>query len=129
MISRCQRLELSPLAGAEVEAALINRWDIDSQKAELLAKLSHGRLAAFDDSLLQQRSEKIQRLLDIIDADYEERFTYAAELAAQFSRRRGSVQLVLDLWLDFWRDLLLVKVGCSETITAVDLEATLVEMA
>jgi len=134
VVSRCQRLELSPLSVTEVEAALINRWDVDSQKAELLAKLSHGRLGwalsvAFDDSLLQQRSEKIQRLLDIIDADYEERFTYAAELAAQFSQRKESVQLVLDLWLDFWRDLLLVKVGCSEIITDVDLEATLVEMA
>ncbi|MFC1897625.1 ATP-binding protein [Chloroflexota bacterium] len=134
VISRCQRLELSPLAVTEVETALINLLDIDSRKAELLAKLSHGRLgwalsAALDNNLLQQRSEKIQRLLDIIDADYEERFTYAAELAAQFSQRRASVQEILDLWLDFWRDLLLVKVGCSEAITDVDLEATLVEMA
>ncbi|MFC1906406.1 ATP-binding protein [Chloroflexota bacterium] len=133
VISRCQRLELSPLAVTEVETTLINHWGIDPQKAELLAKLSHGRLgwslsAALDDSLLQQRSEKIQRLLDIIDADYEERFTYAAELAAQFSQRREAVQELLNMWLDFWRDLLLIKVGCNEAITNVDLEATLVEM-
>ncbi|GAI54175.1 unnamed protein product, partial [marine sediment metagenome] len=71
----------------------------------------------------------IERLLNITNADCEERFTYATELVAQFSRRKGAVQEVLDLWLDFWRDLLLVKVGCSEAITDVDLEATLVEMA
>ncbi|GAI56687.1 unnamed protein product, partial [marine sediment metagenome] len=56
-----------------------------------------------------------------------ERFTYAAELAAQFSQRRGSVQEVLDLWLDWWRDLLLVKVGCNEAITNVDFEAPLID--
>jgi len=134
VISRCQRLELSPPAVTEVEAALISRWDIEPQRAKLLARLSHGRLgwalsAALDDSLLQQRAEVRQRLLDTVNADYEECFTYAAELAAQFSQRRGSVQEVLALWLDWWRDLLLVKVGCNEAITNVDLETTLIDSA
>ena len=134
VISRCQRLELPPLAVSEVEAALNSRWGIESQKAKLLARLSHGCLgwalsATLDGGLLQQRADRIERLLDITNADCEERFTYATELVAQFSRRKGSVQEVLDLWLDFWRDLLLIKVGCSEAITDVDLEATLVEMA
>ncbi|GAI56728.1 unnamed protein product, partial [marine sediment metagenome] len=57
--------------------------------------------------------EKIDRLLDIINADYEERFAYANQLAAQFAQNRGLVQEVLDLWLDWWRDLLLAKIGCS----------------
>ncbi len=134
VISRCQRLELSPPAVTEVEAALISRWDIEPQRAKFLARLSHGRLgwalsAALDDSLLQQRAEVRQRLLDIINADYEERFTYATELAAQFSQRRESVQEVLDLWRDWWRDLLLVKVGGNEAITNVDLEAPLIDSA
>ncbi|GAI16041.1 unnamed protein product [marine sediment metagenome] len=33
------------------------------------------------------------------------------------------------MWLDWWRDLLLVKVGCNEAITNVDLEATLIDSA
>ena len=134
VISRCQRLELPPLAVTEVEVALNSGWDIEPQRAKLLARLSHGCLgwalsAALDDSLLQQRAEGRQRLLDIINADYEESFAYAAELAAQFSQRRRSVQEVLDLWLEWWRDLLLVKVGCKEAITNVDLEATLIDRA
>ncbi len=134
VISRCQRLELFPPSVTEVETALISRWDIEPQKAKLLARLSHSCLgwalsAALDDSLLQQRAERRQRLLDIAKADYEESFAYAAELAAQFSQRRESVQEILDLWLDWWRDLLLVKVGCNEAITNVDLEATLIDGA
>jgi len=134
VVSRCQRLELSPLPAAEVEAALNSRWGIESPKAKLLSRLSHGCLgwalsAAFDDGLLQQRAEKMDRLLDILHADYEERFAYATQLAAQFTQDRRSVQEVLDLWLDYWRDLLLVKIGCSDIITNVNRLAMLVEMA
>ncbi len=132
VISRCQRLELLPLAAGEVEATL-NQRGVEPQKAKLLARLSRGCLgwalsAAFDDGLLQLRVERMDRLRDIINADYEERFDYAAQLATQFSQNRGLVQEVLDLWLDWWRDLMLVKVGCSDTITNADLEARLVEM-
>jgi DNA polymerase-3 subunit delta' len=35
---------------------------------------------------------------------------------------------VLDLWLDWWRDLLLVKLGATDTITNVDHEAELADM-
>jgi len=134
VISRCQRLEIPPPSVTEMETALNSRWGIEPQKAKLLARLSHGCLgwalsAAFDDSLLQQRAEKRQRLLDIANADYEESFAYAAELAAQFSQRRELVQEILALWLNWWRDLLLVKVSCNEAITNVDLEATLIDGA
>ncbi len=134
VVSRCQRLELLPLAANEVETALNSRGDIEPQRARLLARLSCGCLdwaisAASDSSLLDLRAERIDRLLDIISSDYEERFTYAAQLATQFSQSRGLVQEILDLWLDWWRDLLLVKVGCSDTITNVDRLATLNEIA
>ncbi len=134
VVSRCQRLELPPLAAGEIEAALESRWGVESSKAELTARLCHGCLgwavsAASDDRLLELRDERMNILLDIINADYEERFTYAAKLATQFSQSRGLVQEVLDLWLDYWRDLLLVKVGCSDIITNIDQLATLVEMA
>jgi len=134
VVSRCQRLELPPLAATEVEAALNSGWGIEPQKAKLLARLSHGCLgwaisAAYDDGLLQQRAQQLDRLLDIINADYEERFAYAAQLAAQFSQNRGWVQGILDLWLDWWRDLLLVKVDCNDAIINIDRSATLIEKA
>ena len=134
VISRCQRLELLPLAATEIETLLNTHWDIDPQKTRLLARLSRGCLgwalsADHDDSLLQRRTERIDRLVDIIRADYEERFAYTAQLTAQSSQNRELVPVILDLWLDFWRDLLLVKTGCSEVITNVDQLATLTEIA
>ena len=134
VVSRCQRLQLRPLATSEVEAALNSGWGVEPQKANLPARLCHGCLgwaisAATDNDLLQQRAERIGKLLNIISADYEERFAYVAQLAAQFSQSRELVEEILDLWLDWWRDLLLVKVGCSEATTNIDLEATLVDLA
>jgi len=134
VISRCQRLELPPLAATEVEAALKSRWGLEPQKARLLARLCHGCLgwalsAAFDGGLLQQRAERMDRLLSTIEADCEERFAYATQLAAQFSQNRRLVQEILDLWLDYWRDLLLIKAGCDDAITNADMLATLVDQA
>ena len=134
VISRCQRLELPPLAAAEIEAALNSRGGVEPEKARFLARLSHGCLgwalsATGDSGVLQQRAERMDRLLGVIDADCEERFAYAAQLAAQFGQNRRPVQEVLDLWLDYWRDLLLIKIGCDEAITNADMLATLVEQA
>jgi len=50
-------------------------------------------------------------------------------MAGQFSQNRGAVYEILDLWLDYWRDLMLVKVGCHDMITNIDRKDELAEMA
>ena len=134
VVSRCQRLELHPLPISQVESVLNERRSLEQPKAELLARLCHGCLgwalsAADDDSLLQRRAQLIDRLLDTVDGGYEQRFDYATQLAAQFSQSRSSVQEVLALWLDWWRDLLLVKLGRHDTVTNIDQESTLVDLS
>jgi len=118
----------------KVEAALGSHWGIEPQKAKLLARLCHGCLgwavsAVSDAGMLQQRADRIERLLAMVEADYEERFAYVAEMATQFSRNRESVYEVLDLWLDWWRDLLLIKADNGDSIANVDFLATLAEIA
>ena len=68
-------------------------------------------------------------MLGILTGDYEERFDYAAQLAVQFGQSRGLVREIFDLWLDWWRDLLLVKLGSGGAITNIDFETMLVDMA
>lgn len=134
VVSRCQRLELRPLPTAQVTAALNERRSLEQAKSELLSRLCHGRLGwaltvADDESLLERRDQLLEKLLEVIRGDNEARFDYAAQLAAQFGKNRAAVHEVLDLWLDWWRDLLLVKLGSTDTITNVDHEAELAEMA
>jgi DNA polymerase-3 subunit delta' len=121
------------MSTAGVEAALEERGT-EPKRAALLARLSHGCpgwaiTIEADDSLLQKRHEELEKILGIIRADGEERFAYAAQLAAQFSQNRASVYGMIDLWLDYWRDLMLVKLGCHDIISNIDRSAGLVEMA
>jgi DNA polymerase-3 subunit delta' len=134
VVSRCQQLELPPLPASEVEDVLSQRWGVEGQRAGLLARLSHGCLgwailAASDESLLKLRAERLDGLLDVIDGDYGVRFDYVTRLVGWFGQRRGMVQEILDLWLEWWRDLLLVKLGSSGAITNVDHQSKLVDMA
>lgn len=134
VVSRCQRLDLFPLSAGKIEAALNRDWGIEPERAGVLARLCHGCLgwaisASREDSLLQQRGERLEKLIEIITSDYEQRFAYAAQLATQFGQNRGLVQEVLDLWLDYWRDLLLARVDCIDAISNIDLKTTLVDMA
>lgn len=134
VVSRCQRVELRPLAVGEVEAALVRNWDVEPAKAKLLARLSHGCLgwavaAALDGGLLRQRAERLDELLDVIDADYDERFAGAAQWATQFAQSRDAIRERLDLWLDWWRDLLLVKAGASDNVVNIDRLDTLISLA
>jgi DNA polymerase-3 subunit delta' len=134
VVSRCQKLELPPMPAAEVEAVLSQRWGVEQQRAGLLARLCHGCLgwavsAASDERLLELHAERLEGLLSIISGDYEVRFNYVTQLVAWFGQSRGLVQEVLDLWLEWWRDLLLVKLGSSSGVTNIDHQPALVDMA
>jgi DNA polymerase-3 subunit delta' len=89
VVSRCQRLEFHPLPAPGVEAALSQRG-IEPAEAKLLSRLCRGGIgwaisATLDGGMLQRRAEQMDRLMDLADGDYEERFAYAFQLAGQFS--------------------------------------------
>ena len=130
IVSRCQKVELFPLPASVIERALIKHWQVDSEKAGLLNRLCRGSIgwavsAAHDESLVQERSQKLDELVSLNDASLEQRFAFAARLAAQFSKNRDSVEDMLELWLGWWRDVILTKEGCIEFITNIDKEAVL----
>ena len=130
IISRCQKIELPPIPTDTIEQALIERWSTAPEKARILARICHGGIgwaisALGDDSLPRERAQKLERLIGLSDASIGERFDYAAKLAAEFNRDRDSVRAELELWRDWWRDLLLIKGGCAELIANVDREAML----
>ena len=117
IVSRCQVLSLRPLSTATVKEALISRWDADPTQADLLARLSGGRLgwavrALEDESLLARRNEHLDNLASMMSKGRVERLAYAADL----SRDPALVKEVLALWLAWWRDVLLLASGSHVTI-------------
>jgi len=134
IISRCQRLELKPVPSERVQEILISSYDVDANKAKLLTQLCQGRLgwalsALANDDILEQRSQRIVKLFSLLPAGLEQRFAYAQELASQLSQNRRVGAEIIEIWLDWWRDLMLIKGGCREAIINADYERTLEEQA
>jgi DNA polymerase-3 subunit delta' len=134
VVSRCQRIELQPMPLAEEAQALVEKKNMNAEQARLLAGLSHGCIgwaltAADDQKILEKRNEELDQIIGMIRGDYEERFAYVGKLAAGFSQNRRLVYDVLDRWLDYWRDLMLIKLDCPDMITNSDRKEALMKMA
>ncbi|HEY4688014.1 MAG TPA: DNA polymerase III subunit delta', partial [Anaerolineae bacterium] len=121
IVSRCQVIGLRPLTAEQVRQALIERWRVDPQRAELLARLSGGRLgwavgAAADETILQQRTARLDDLQRLLAASRVERFAYVEWL----TRNAADVREAIDTWRTWWRDVLLAASGSGVEITNVD---------
>jgi DNA polymerase-3 subunit delta' len=130
IVSRCQHVPLRPLPVGLVEEALIQRWDATPEKAGLLAHLSSGRLGwavrtLEDDDALERRAERLDDLGELVDASVVKRFKYAEKLA----RNPIATQQTLDLWIGWWRDVVLVASKAETTVTNLDRQEELGEYA
>ena len=132
--SRCRRLELRPMPWTELAKELAEAHDIAQGEAELLARLSGGRpgwvLSAIGDpSIMEERNQEVGRAARLTGATLEEKFGYASELASSHYRSRETASGVLNLWLRWWRDLLLVKEGAEDFVHNLDRIEALKETA
>jgi DNA polymerase-3 subunit delta' len=130
IVSRCQRVELFPLPASVIEKALVAHCQVAPEKARLLSRLCRGGIgwavsALRDESLIEAHSQNLDRLLELTDASLQQRFSFAASLASQYSKSRSAVEETLNLWLEWWRDVLLVKEDCIQFVTNIDRETGL----
>jgi DNA polymerase-3 subunit delta' len=130
VISRCHRLELRPVPARQLEQTLMEREGMEAELAKRLAHLAAGcpGLALSNEarkSLLDERPQRLAELSSLDRAGNMERFAFAGRLAEQFSKRRAWVDAELRLWLSWWRDLLLTKVGLKDSVVNIDLETEL----
>lgn len=121
IVSRCQHIPLRPVPIRRVEKALVERWEATPQQAELLAHLSSGRLGwavrkLEDGEALARRDEHLDDLNRLMRASVVKRFDYAKELA----RDPVATRETLDLWISWWRDVLLVASKTDAALTNMD---------
>jgi DNA polymerase-3 subunit delta' len=121
--SRCQIIELRPLAPDVIAHALMTTWQAAPEQANLLARLANGRLGWAVQQLAEpenqhERLTQIQTLWQMLAANRIERLALAEQLAGN----RDSQQLfgLLETWLSWWRDLLLAQAGCADQCTNID---------
>jgi DNA polymerase-3 subunit delta' len=130
ILSRCQKLELRPIAISAIERALIERYGTKPEDAHVLARLSSGCMGwaaqtSANIDAVSNRKELIETLVNIAKADRLEKFAYSASMASQFSKNRAEIEKLLSIWISWWRDLLLIKGNCREIITNIDQKETL----
>ncbi len=122
--SRCQRVEFRPVSASEIEAAL-GAQGLDAERARLLARLSRGRAgwalaAARDPSQLERRREALEQASALGGMSVVERLDLAERLAGEFRQEREPAFALLEEWLGWWRDVLLVQAGAADAVVNVD---------
>lgn len=135
IVSRCQRVDLRPVPSDVTKLALMERFAVDDEAlAAQLARLARGcpgtavsMLA--DPTALDRRAQALLRLVGVLAGNLEERFRYARELAGGFRRDREPVAAELDLWREWWRDVLLVKHGLRDAVTNTEWSGALEAVA
>lgn len=118
--SRSQVLHLRPLSTQKVMDALLERGANETQ-AQLISALSAGRIgwalsALQDESLLEMREGALNLLEQVITHNRLGRFNIAEDLA----KDKSALMPLLDLWLSYWRDLVLVSENSDVPITNID---------
>ena len=121
ILSRCQRLQMRPLPYEETVNSLVSNHGLERSEAERLARLSKGRIGWAIDALkntevLEQRDEEMEELACLTQATLHDRFQYGESLARRFARDREKGRESLHLWLQWWRDILMVKEGTQEFV-------------
>ncbi|MCX7681862.1 MAG: DNA polymerase III subunit delta' [Anaerolineae bacterium] len=121
VVSRCQHINLRPLPADVIRQALVERGLAEPEQAELLAHLSGGRpgwaiRAVKDKGLLQRRAQLLDELHSLIGAPVSARLRYAEAMA----RDPVVARETLELWLCWWRDVMMVAAGAEASLTNVD---------
>jgi len=134
IISRCQRVDVRPMAMPELAHMLMERYGADEERANLLARVSGGRTgwaisAMQDDSVMTARASRLESIIQLMQMGPTARFDLSREMDQQYRRDQKAVLETLDVWTTWWRDLMMMKTGCADTVVNVDYVNDLNEQA
>jgi len=135
IVSRCRLFNLRPIPASTVASALRERWRVPSDRAEVLARLSCGRLGwavnqILDPQAASQRAQRSQEWARIPSQNRRERFALAEELAVDKDRTgKDRVVQVLELWASLTHDLLLCLSAPAVPVANLDYEEEIRRLA
>ncbi len=121
IVSRCEVIKLRPLSIEQTSAGLQRLRGIPAETADKLAHISGGRpgyaLRLYEQpELLEQRQLALEDLLKLLGSSRRDRFAFVATSLEQ----RIDVRNELQVWLTFWRDILITAAGLDDSITNLD---------
>ena len=121
IVSRCEVLRLRSLSMDETATGLQAIRGVPRDISERLAHISDGRpgyaIRLFEQPrLLEQRQSWLDELIQLLAASRRERFAFVKG----FVDDKEGLRDVLQVWLTFWRDVLIYSSGIGGSITNLD---------
>jgi DNA polymerase-3 subunit delta' len=125
VVSRCQIIELRPVEPQVIESKLIERFEADEAHARLLSRLARGSPgwaidAINDPTIIDAHNQAILRFAEIVTGNIEDRFRYARQTDRQFWRDRSAVFYEMEHWIEWWRDVAVMRHKLIDNIINVE---------
>lgn len=125
VVSRCQLLELRPVDSQVIESKLMERFEADESQARLLSRLARGSPgwaidAINDPTIVDAHNQAILRFAEVVSGNIEDRFRYARQTAGQFWRDRSAVFYEMERWIEWWRDVAMIRYELRDNIINVE---------
>jgi len=130
ILSRVQQVSMHLLTSTQIREALEHLWKVEPREANVIAALAAGRMgwavqAVEDENLLAERKEQLETLTKLLPAARVERFAAAQRL----SEDAGKLSVILELWLLWWRDIVLAARDSLDLIVNVDMRSIIAKQA
>ena len=125
ILSRVQLIAMQLLTVSQIKNALVERWEAEPNEAGLIAALAAGRMgwavqAMEDEEMLEARGEQLDLLTKALAANKVQRFDIVQEVVKRFGNDGEKVRGLLELWLLWWRDMVLAANNCLDLTVNVD---------
>ena len=130
ILSRVQQVPMHLLTSLQIKAALEQQWEVEPEEATLIAALAAGRMgwavqAVEDEELLVERKAQLEALAKLPMVSKVQRF----EIAQRISSDSAKARALLELWLFWWRDMVLAANKCLDLTVNVDMRNILKQQA
>jgi DNA polymerase-3 subunit delta' len=130
IVSRCEVIRLRTLPLSETSRGLQVIKGVPKESADKLAHISGGRpgyaIRLYEQpKLLEQRQLFLEELIQLLASSRRERFAFAFGRVKDKDDLRSELQV----WLTFWRDVLMCAAGMTDTITNLDHSTQLKSLA
>jgi DNA polymerase-3 subunit delta' len=134
VVSRCQRIDLRPVDAEVIKTELIEKYETEEEQAHSLSRLARGCPgwaidALKDPTIIDAHNQAILRFAEIITGNVEERFRYARQTGGQFWRDREAVLAEMQRWLEWWRDVAMLRHELDDHVTNTEWLELLSEIA
>src|SRR5579864_1212430 len=130
ILSRVQQIPMHLLTTTQIKTALEQPWQVEPEEATLIGALAAGRMgwavqAVEDEDMLAERQAQLETLAKLPAAGKVQRFEVAQRLSADGDKIRG----ILELWLLWWRDMVLAANNSLDLIVNVDMQGLIQKQA